>query len=401
VKREIIVNVTHNEIRIAIIDNNILIDLFVERMNSTNILNNIYKGKVKKIIPALGSAFVDIGNKQTAYLGIEDTNIHVGQEVLVQVTKEAIGSKCPKITKNIIIPGRFLIYIPLDIGLNISKKIKGHNRVSLLNSIINLQKKTSIQGKLIIRTSSQQASLQEIAYELQYLFNIWCTVLHKFKHIPSPGMLYKDFNAIIKVVRDYYSNNISIIHIDSKDKEIFTDTIKYLQSVKSQLYNKVIFYKNKNIPIFKVYNVAKDINKLFANKVILKSGGYILIKELEYISVIDVNSGKFTSKLIQEETALHTNIEATKEIARQIRLRNIGGIIIIDFIDMKQLMNRAIVFNKLRNYTKSDRAKIKIWPITHLGLIEMIRERKRKSLLSVVYSMLCPHCNGQGTIVSF
>jgi ribonuclease G len=400
VKREIIVNVTNNEIKIAILDNNTLIDLFIDRLPSySNILNNIYKGKVKNIIPALNAAFVDIGYKQNAYLHIENThNIYVGQEVLVQVYKDAIGAKCPKITKNIIIPGRFLIYIPFDIGVTISKKIKGSIRTTLLNSILKLQKISSIQGKLIIRTSSQQASLTEIECELHYLVNIWRSVLHKFQYVHSSGVLYEDFNILIKVIRDYYSNNIAIIHIDSK--EIFLNTKKYLKDVKSKLYSKVVSYKNTNVPIFKAYNIEKDINKLYSKKVELHSGGYLMIEELEYLSVIDVNSGKFTSKLIQEDTALHTNLEATKEIARQIRLRNIGGIIIIDFIDMKKLINRTVVFNQLCKYTKTDRVKIKIWPITRLGLIEMTRARKRKSLLSVLNMMLCTKCHGTGLLLS-
>jgi ribonuclease G len=395
VKREIIVNVTHDEIRIAILDNHILIDFFTERLSYKNVLNNIYKGKVQNIIPALNAAFVSIECQQNAYLHINKPyNIDIGQELLVQVNKEAIGSKCPKITRNIIIPGRFLIYIPFGVGITISKKIKGNNRAILLNLMIKLQKLISTQGKFILRTSSQKASSKEIEEELHYLINIWRLVLYRFKYIhSSTSLLYEDFNIVIKAIRDYYSNQISIIHIDSK--KLFLNTINYLKVVKSQLYNKVVLYTNNNTSIFKTYNIEKDINKLYSKKIELNSGGYLIIEELEYITVIDVNSGKFISTLIQEDTALQTNLEATKEIARQIRLRNIGGIIIIDFIDMKKIINRQVVFNKLRNYTKTDKVKTKVYPITHLGLIEMTRERKRKSLLSCSKTVIYPRHNEQ------
>ncbi|MDR0890543.1 MAG: Rne/Rng family ribonuclease [Endomicrobium sp.] len=394
-KREIIVNATYNEIKVAVLDNNVLKYFFLELIDNKSILNNIYKGTVKNILPALGAAFVHLGHNITAYLTINKMhNVNIGQNILVQICKEAIGSKCPKVTTNIAIPGKSLIYMPFANGIKISKKIDNSNRKRLIDLILELQNVLSMKGKIIVRTNAAQAKEQEIEYEFKYLFNLYQSIFKLFQKMQYPDILYEDFNTVVKVIRDYYSNNVSIIHIDSK--KIFKTTLNYLKLFKSQCYEKVILYDN-NIPILKAYNLEQTINNLSLKKVQLSSGGYLIIEELESISVIDVNSGKFTSKLVQEDTALQTNIEATKEIAKQIRLRNIGGIIIIDFIDMKNLMNRVKVFKMLRKYTKDDKAKIKIWPITHLGLIEMTRERKTKSLVSILNN-ICPTCKGIGII---
>ncbi|MDR0956851.1 MAG: Rne/Rng family ribonuclease [Endomicrobium sp.] len=406
-KKEIIVNRNLEEIKVAVLEDGKLFDLFIERRESKKILNNIYKGTVQNIVPALGSAFVDIGFNKSGYLGVDDiiaqrdehnieNMIKVGQDIMVQVYKEPINTKGPKVTMDISLPGRLLVYMPFGNRIGISKNIKDMREYDRLKSIANEIKK-DIPGGIIVRTEAEEASKFEIENEIRYLVKLWLSIVCRFnddvKHI---SLIHKDLGIVFQTVRDYFSEEVVSMCIDSQEE--FRDVIEFVKIISPEFLNRIVLYDNK-IPIFKTYGIEEEIKKLHSNKTKLNSGGYLIIQEAESLCAIDVNSGKFISKSSKEDTAVLTNLEASHEIARQLRIRNIGGIIVIDFIDMEKTFNKQKVLEKLRQVTKYDKAKIKIWPITKLGLIEMTRQRKRESLFSYL-SDTCPLCHGLGLVSS-
>jgi ribonuclease G len=405
VNKEIVVNRTFEEIKIAALENGKLFDLFIERRESEKILNNIYKGFVQNIVPALGSAFIDIGFGKSAYLGVDDiivqskeknikNMIKVGQDVMVQVYKESIGTKGPKVTMDISLPGRLLVYMPFSNNIGVSKNISDEKEHDRLKSIIIEIKKDTLGG-IIARTEAENVDEYEIRSEIKYLTRLWLSIVSRFNDAKPISLIHKDLGVVFQTIRDYFSDNVSM-YIDSPKE--FRDVIDFVKIVSPELLNRITLYDG-NVPIFKAYGIEEEIKRLRSNKIKLQSGGYLIIQEAESLCAIDVNSGKFTAKTSQEDTATVTNIEAATEIARQLRLRNIGGIIVIDFIDMKKSVNRRKILEKLREATKGDKAKIKICPITKLGLIEMTRQRKRESLFSLLGDT-CPTCKGLGLVLS-
>jgi ribonuclease G len=405
VKKEIIVNRTFEEIKVAVLEDGKLFDLFIERREFERILNNIYKGTVQNVVSALDSAFIDIGLGKSAYLSIDDVIPHgeknieniikVGQDIMVQVYKEAINSKGPKVTMDISLPGRFLVYMPFSNSVGISKNIKDKQEYNRLKSIVTKIKK-NISGGMIVRTEAEETTEVEIKKESKYLIRLWDSILMGFRNLKSISLIHKDLDIVFQIIRDYFSDDVVFMRVDSiKELKNVSDFVKIISP---KFLDRIVLYNDK-LSIFKAYGIEEEINKLHSNIVKLKSGGYLIIQEAESLCSIDVNSGKFVSESSQEDTAAITNLEAAEEIARQLRLRNIGGIIVIDFIDMKKTINKRKILEKLREATKGDKAKIKIWPITKLGLIEMTRERKRESLFSVLGDT-CPVCHGLGLILS-
>ncbi|MDR2399163.1 MAG: Rne/Rng family ribonuclease [Endomicrobium sp.] len=404
--KEIVVNRNLEETKVAVLEDGKLFDLFIERRESKKILNNIYKGRVQNIVPALGSAFIDIGFGKSAYLGIDDiiasreeksieNMIKVGQEVMVQVYKEPINTKGPKVTMDISLPGRLLVYMPFSNNIGISKNIgceKEHDRLKMIISVI----KKDIPGGIIIRTEAEDADESEIKSEIKYLTRLWSSIVSRFSDAKPMSLIHKDLGVVFQTIRDYFSDDVSLMHIDSPKE--FKDVTEFVKIVSPEFLDRIVLYDGK-VSIFKTYGIEGEIKRLRSNKARLASGGYLIIQEAESLCAIDVNSGKFTAKNFQEDTATITNVEASAEIARQIRLRNIGGIIVIDFIDMKKADNRQKILDRLREATKGDKAKIKIWPITKLGLIEMTRQRKRESLFSLLGDT-CPVCRGLGLVLS-
>lgn len=405
-KKEIIVNRGLEETRVAVLEDGKLYDLFIERRESEKILNNIYKSVVQNIVPALGSAFVDIGFGKGAYLGVseiiaqrEEKNIEnmikVGQEIMVQVYKEPISTKGSKVTMDISLPGRLLVYMPFSNNIGISRSIENDKEYDRLKNIA-YEIKKDVPGGIIVRTEAEDATEQEIKREINYLTRLWTSIVSRFNETKPRSLVHKDLGVVFQTIRDYFSEDVVMMHIDS-EKE-FKSTIDFIKIVSPEFEDRISLYDDK-LPIFKAYSIDEEIKILSSNKVRLKSGGYLIIQEAESLCAIDVNSGKFMSEHSQEDTALLTNLEATVEVARQLRLRNIGGIIVIDFIDMRKSLHRNNVLDKLRDATKGDKAKIKIWPITKLGLIEMTRQRKRESLFSLLGST-CPVCKGLGLVQS-
>jgi ribonuclease G len=405
--KEIIVNRTFEETRVAVLENDRLSDVFIERRETEKLLNNIYKGKVQNIVSGLSSAFVDIGFGKSAYLGVADivaprnenkieNMIKVGQDIMVQIYKEPISTKGPKVTMDISLPGRLLVYMPFSKRIGVSKQIEDKQEYNRLKDIVK-KLKGDLAGGIIVRTEAEDATEEEIKREMKYLSRLWASVLNRFNNSKSGMCIHKDLGVVFQTVRDYFTEDVKLMQIDSQ-KEL-NDVVDFVRTVSPELEDRIALYEGKQ-PIFKAYGIEEEIKRLRANKARLKSGGYLIIQEAESLCAIDVNSGKFVgNNNTQEEVVTITNIEAAQEVARQLRLRNIGGIIVIDFIDMKKEKNRKKVLEALKEATRHDKAKIKIWPITHLGLIEMTRERKRESLFSLLGDT-CPTCHGLGLILS-
>ncbi|MFA7074853.1 MAG: Rne/Rng family ribonuclease [Endomicrobiaceae bacterium] len=405
--KEIIVNRTYEETRVAVLDNSKLSDIFIERRESEKILNNIYKGKVQNIVSGLSSAFIDIGFGKSAYLSMDDIvaskNEHnienmlkVGQEIMVQVYKEPISTKGPKVTMDISLPGRLLVYMPFSNNIGVSKQIEDKEEYSRLKNIVK-KLKVNLAGGIIVRTEAEDATEEEIEKEIKYLSRLWGSIINRFTNSKIGSVVHKDLGVVFQTVRDHFTEDVNLMYIDNQ-KEL-KDVVEFVKTVSPELEDRILLYDGKQ-PIFKAYGIEEEIKRLRSNKARLPSGGYLIIQEAESLCAIDVNSGKFTGKNnTQEEVVTMTNIEAADEIARQLRLRNIGGIIVIDFIDMRKEKNRKKVLEKLRTSVKGDKAKIKIWPITRLGLIEMTRERKRESLFSLLGDT-CPTCHGLGLVLS-
>ncbi|MCL2144679.1 MAG: Rne/Rng family ribonuclease [Endomicrobia bacterium] len=405
-KKEIVVNRTLEETKVAVLEDGKLFDLFIERRESEKILNNIYKGKVQNIVPALNSAFIDIGFGKSAYLGKDDivaqkneknieNMIKPGQDIMVQVYKEPINTKGPKVTMEISLPGRLLVYMPFSGNIGVSKNIDDKEEHGRLKRIV-AELKVDIPGGIIVRTEAEDATEEEIKREIKYLTRLWASIVRRFEDSKPMSLVHKDLGVVFQTVRDYFTEDVVLMHIDSP-KEL-KDVTEFVKVISPELLDRIVLYDGRQ-SIFKAYGIEEEIKRLRSNKTRLKSGGYLIIQEAESLCAIDVNSGKFTAKKSQEDTAALTNLEAAEEIARQLRLRNIGGIIVIDFIDMKKAANRQKVLDVLRAATRGDKAKIKIWPITRLGLIEMTRERKRESLFSLLGDT-CPMCRGLGLVLA-
>ncbi len=408
-KKEIVVNRAFEETRVAVLEDDVLTDLFMERRESEKILNNIYKGKVQNIVPGLSSAFVDIGFGKSAYLSMSDivapknerkieNMLKEGQDIMVQVYKEPISTKGPKVTMDISLPGRLLVYMPFSKNIGISKQIEDPRESGRLKGIVKELKK-ELAGGVIIRTEAEDAAEEEIEREIKYLSRLWASVLNRFNISKVGTCVHKDLGVVFQTVRDHFTEDVKLMHIDN-GKEL-KDVKEFVRTVSPELEDRIVLYDEKK-PIFEAYGIEDEIKKLKSNKVHLKSGGYLIIQEAESLCAIDVNSGKFTGDenvVKQEDVITLTNVEAAKETARQLRLRNIGGIIVIDFIDMKRERHRKKVLETLRQAAKNDKAKIKVWPITHLGLIEMTRERKKESLFALL-GETCPTCHGLGVILS-
>ena len=405
-KVEVIVNTSFEETRIAIMEDGRINELIWERRGALNIVGNIYKATVENVLPGISSAFLNIGYEKNAYLYISDIlggdkkNIDKvlkkGQEVMVQVVKDAIGTKGMKVTMDVTLPGRYLVLTPNQSFVGVSKNIEDSEARHKLNEIMQELADKHLNGMgCIVRTEAEEASKEELEREVKYLYRQWQSILKKFDSVRAPQLLHEDMDAVLQVARDVLSENASVYLLDNqKDYERVLDFVK---KNSPELADRVQLYKGKT-PIFEAYDIEPEIDNLRKIKLPLPNGGSIIIQEAESLCAIDVNTGKFTGNKSQEETVTQTNIEAANEIAHQLRLRNIGGIIVIDFIDMRKASSRHRVVEALSKAVRGDRAKIRILPITRLGLVEMTRERKRESTGSFI-SEECPQCHGQGVII--
>ncbi|MBI5209231.1 MAG: Rne/Rng family ribonuclease [Elusimicrobia bacterium] len=406
-KREIISSASFEETRIGIIEDGRLAELLWERRSAESIVGNIYKGAVENVLPGISSAFVNIGFEKNAYLYISDVLggrgvpidqiLKKGQNIIVQVAKEAIGTKGMKVTMDVSLPGRFLVFTPFQKYVGISKSIQEPEERSRLAGIVDKLVAELLGGRgVVVRTEAEGASAKDIEWEVKYLINAWNAIQAKCDAQPAPVLLHEDLDLNLQVARDILSDEVYVYLIDNKESH--KSVLEFVNGIAPDLAAKVKLYEGKT-PIFRAFDLEGEIEQLRETKVILPNGGSIIIQEAESLCAVDVNTGRFTGSKSQEETVTQTNIEAAVEIAHQLRLRNIGGIIVVDFIDMRKASNRNKVMEAFAAAVRRDRAKIRILPITRLGLIEMTRERKRESTLSLITEG-CPQCNACGRVLS-
>lgn len=434
--KKIIINVADHETRVALLEDETIVELFIERKGSRDNTGNIYKGRVQRVLPGMQAAFVDIGLNQAAFIYVDDVIrnnygdieehfccndgeeedgddtfgttliqkeekeniedlIHDGQEVLVQVSKSPIGTKGARITSNISLPGRFLVLMPTSSHIGISRRIEDEIERQRLKSIVSELSSNSSMG-YIVRTAAEGVKKEKLAYEMGFLKNLWCNIQKKYKTAGTPSLLHQELNLSLRAVRDLLLQEAEKLLIDSKKD--YESVLAFLDTFNPSLKDSVELFEGKE-PIFDAYNLEGDISRALKRKVWLKSGGYIVIEHTEALVAIDVNTGRYVGKYNLEETILKTNLEAVKEIAYQIRLRDIGGIIIIDFIDMEKKSNQEKVFSALNEAFTKDRSKTHILPISDMGLIQMTRKRTRKPLTRLLCDP-CPYCDGEGYIIS-
>lgn len=461
-KREIIINSTANEIRIAITEDGQLAELFVETPEKERMVGDIYVGKVARVMPGIRATFIDIGHKQDAFLHFsdigstlgkysqllsdEDSDVDTeadaeekqdtqrrdstspqtavtspqqklqtnrgrdngrgrpfndsvpplvkGQEILVQITKEPVGNKGVRVTTEISLPGRFLVLLPYDGKVGVSKRINNFREKRRLRRIVRDILPPTFGA--IIRTVATEQDEAALRQDLESLITTWREIEKMVKTEESPALLYKDMATTSHVIRDLFSEDVGRVVVDSK--RLYKEIRAYVKWTSPSLVERIELYKGKE-PVFDVYGVEKQIATALSRKVWLKSGGYLIIEQTEAMVVVDVNSGRYAPKRDQEQNSLRTDLEAAREIARQLRLRDIGGIVVIDFIDLMEEANKKKVYDELRKEFRKDRAKATILPMTELGIVQITRQRVRQSILHS-FSEPCPVCGGTGMVQS-
>ncbi len=433
---EIVINATREEARVALLENKIVTELYFDRKKDRGIVGNVYKGKVVKVLPGMQAAFVDISTEKAAFLYVADvmTNmddaqmmeqaeeveedalefeeateepvpvitrskkgssqtieelLQEGQEVVVQVSKEPIGTKGPRVTTYVSLPGRYLVYMPTVNHVGISRRIGREDERHRLKEMIHRLRKPG--SGYIVRTVSDGITEEEFKQDIEFLDVVWQNILKKRDKLPAPALLHTDLDLIFRTVRDLFTKDVDRLMIDSKQE--YERIKEFVGTYLPSFITRVELW-DKDEPIYDAYGLEMEISKAKNRRVWLKSGGYIVIDRAEALTVIDVNTGRYVGKRDLEETILKTNLEAVKEIAYQLRLRNIGGIIIIDLIDMEKERNREKVFNALHEALIGDKARTHILKISELGLVQMSRERTREDILRILCEP-CPYCEGR------
>jgi len=427
-RKRIVINADPHETRIAILEDNELVELLVERGDKRRHVGDIYKGRVNAVLPGMQAAFVEIGLPKTAFLHASDLSenadpddfegedeeggsrgggrrsrrpapkiedhLKKGQEIVVQVTKESIGTKGPRVTQQVSLPGRFTVFMPGVDHSGVSRRIEDRSERSRLKQLVAEHRPKG--AGLIVRTAGDGKGEKEFANDVKYLIRLWEKIEKKTHTSRAPSLIHRELELTTGLIRDLFTEDVDELVIDSKDDH--RDILNYLRSISPELRDRVKLYKGKQ-PIFDGFDIETQIEKAFERKVWLKKGGYLVIDQTEALVSIDVNTGRFTGKKNQEDTIFKTNLEAAKEAARQLRLRDMGGIIVIDFIDMEIESNKKAVLDELRSNLKRDRSRTKAFAVSDLGLVEMTRQRERPSLLAY-YSEDCSTCSGVGKILS-
>ena len=439
-KREILVSGGARETRVAILEDDRLVELLVDRPDARRSVGDIYLGKVEGILPGIQAAFINIGADKSAFLhasdliesdeeedeeadgngGGEDDDeprpsgrgggggrerggrrklpnvadeLQRGESKIVQVTKEPIGTKGPRVTAQVSLAGRFLVYMPFASKVGVSRKIANREqRVKLRELVSKLVPKDS--GGWIIRTVAEDLTEQSCQREIDHLYSTWKKIKRKASSVQAPALLQRETSLIRGITRDLFSDKVDSLLVDSK--AVYNEIVQYLKQIDPDLVQRVKLYAEE-APLFDAYDVEAEIRTLFQPRVELPSGGSIIIQPTEALTSIDVNTGRYTGKKDPESTILKTNLDAAREVARQLRLRDIGGIIVVDFIDMETRGNRDKVLQELRTHLGRDRARTKAFAVSELGLIEMTRQRVRPSLWQSMTAE-CPTCTGMGRV---
>jgi len=428
VKQDIIINATARESRIAIMEDDSLAEFLIQRGKERGIVGNIYKGKVSRVLPGMQAAFVDIGLEKAAFLHVSDfssgpedvSSLLTGsdeeiifeaprpssrrlpierqlsreQEIVVQTAKDPLGMKGARLTSHISLPGRYLVFMPTTHHGGISRRIEDEKERKRLKEIAQTLK--TDQGGFIMRTACEGVSKREIQRDLAFLTKLWRKIQSKSETAAAPSLIHQDLDLIARTIRDFFAADTHQVFIDNAKE--YRRMLDFVGQFMPRMKSKIKLYTEPK-PILDHFGVEDKVAKALQPKVWLRSGGYIIIERTEALTAIDVNTGRFVGKRNQEETILKTNLEAIQEIVCQLRLRNIGGIIIIDFIDMEREGNRKRVYETLKEAIKKDKARTKILKISEFGLVEMTRQRTRESLENMLLSA-CPSCEGRGRIKS-
>lgn len=428
---EILINVTPQETRVAVVENGVLQEVYIERTRHRGIVGNIYKGKVARILPGMQAAFVEIGLDRAAFLHaadirpLPDSNgrttsfetvgsaavaraphggtwatprihelLHDGQEVVVQVVKDALGSKGARLTTQITLPARYIVFMPYNRHIGVSQRIGDDNERERLRGLIRSAVEEGDQGGYILRTLAETAQEEELKHDIRYLRRVWAACEERLKTAKPGDLVHEDLSLPLRAMRDLVRDNVEKIRIDSR--ETYAKAQEFAAEFIPEVSDRIEYYPGER-PIFDLYGVEDEIQKALAPKVLLKSGGYLVIDQTEAMTTIDVNTGAYVGRKNLEDTLFKTNLEAAQAIARQVRLRNLGGMIIVDFIDMEDADHRRAVLRALEKALSRDRTKVYMTEMSSLGLVELTRKRTRESLERVLCQP-CPVCQGRGTV---
>jgi ribonuclease G len=410
---DILINITPQETRVALIVQGAVQELHVERTLSRGLAGNIYLGKVVRVLPGMQSAFIDIGLERAAFLHVADIwearshdnsgaaptpiekLLYDGQAVMVQVIKDPIGTKGARLSTQISIAGRMLVYLPQDPHIGISQRIeKSEAEREALRGRVQKLLPPDEKGGFIIRTMAEDASETDLQMDIDYLRKTWSTIVQQTKTRPTPALLYQDLNLAQRVLRDFVNADTSTIQVDSREN--FLKLQQFGAIYTPSVLAKLMHYTGER-PLFDLFGVEEEIQRALGRRVDLKSGGYLIIDQTEAMTTIDVNTGSYVNGRNFDDTIFKTNLEAAHAIARQLRLRNLGGIIILDFIDMDSAEHRTAVLAELNKALARDRTKVSVSGFSALGLVEMTRKRTRESLAHILCEV-CPACQGKGQV---
>lgn len=423
-QKEILVNVEPGETRVAILEDGVLVEVYYERPTGQRTVGSVFKGKVENVLPGMQAAFVNIGLERNAFLYVNDALpaknadeegdgqvrlehkerggrltiedlLKPGQEVMVQVVKEAIGTKGARVTTHCTLPGRFLVLMPTVDYVGVSRRIESDKERDRLRKIA--EKARPQNMGLIVRTVAEAKTDAELSSDADFLYRVWRKVQEKNRTGPAPQLLHKDMGLIYRVIRDSFTEEVDRFVIDSKQE--YDKVLELLDDIAPSLKKRVELFYSSERTIFDLYSLEPEIDKALRRRVWLKSGGYLVIDRTEALTAIDVNTGKYVGSIDLQDTVFRTNLEAAREIARQLRLRDIGGIIIADFIDMESDSHRQKVLKILEEHLKRDRTRTYVLGITQLGLVEITRKKAKQSLDDALQKP-CPYCEGKGRVLS-
>jgi len=404
----ILINVTPQETRVAVLEQGAVQELHIERSTSLGLVGNIYRGEVCRVLPGMQSAFVEIGLQRAAFLHVADILecngaetektiqevLHEGQPLIVQVVKEPLGTKGARLTTQISIAGRFLVYLPQQQHIGVSQRIEDEKERELLRERLTRLLPAGRRGGYIIRTMSEAATDEELRADIEYLQKVWSNIETASRGAAERSLIFRDLNLPMRILRDVVNENTDHILVDSR--ETFQSLLDFAEHYAASAVKRLRLYQGDR-PLFDFYNVESEIEKAMSRKVELKSGGYLIFDQTEALTTVDVNTGGFVSGGSLSDTIFKTNLEASQCIARQLRLRNLGGIIIIDFIDMDEEDQKTAVLEELRKGLAKDRARVGISGFSALGLVEMTRKRTRESLAHILCEP-CEACQGRGEV---